>query len=61
MHSTFQIQLFEVGDYVKIKDDLRLVKQLQKGHGEWTENTKTVSFEILYSHLTCSSLVPSWR
>lgn len=47
MYSTFQIQLFEVGDYVKIKDDLHLVKQLQKGHGEWTENTKTVSFEIL--------------
>lgn len=60
MYLTFKIQLFEVGDFVKIKDDLRLVKQLQKGHGEWTENTKTVSFEMLCSLLTCSSLVLSW-
>ena len=33
---------FVVGDYVRINSDEDVVKNLQKGHGEWTENMKTV-------------------
>ena len=33
---------FVVGDYVRINSDEDVVKNLQKGHGEWTENMKMV-------------------
>ncbi|KAF8774870.1 E3 ubiquitin-protein ligase MIB2 like protein [Argiope bruennichi] len=36
-----KIQLFSVGDMVRIIDDLSKMKELQKGHGEWIEVMKT--------------------
>ena len=33
---------FIVGDHVRVNSDEDVVKNLQKGHGEWTENMKTV-------------------
>jgi E3 ubiquitin-protein ligase mind-bomb len=33
---------FSVGDYVRISNEEDVVKTLQKGHGEWTDNMKTV-------------------
>lgn len=35
-----KVQQFSVGDYVQISDSIQAVKDLQKGHGEWTENMK---------------------
>jgi E3 ubiquitin-protein ligase mind-bomb len=32
-----------VGDYVRISNDEEIVKNFQKGHGEWTDNMKCVS------------------
>ena len=34
---------FAVGDYVRINNDDDVLKTLQKGHGEWTDNMKCVS------------------
>ena len=39
----FQVQQFSVGDIVKVTDVVALVKDLQKGHGEWADNMRTVS------------------
>ncbi|XP_042895609.1 E3 ubiquitin-protein ligase MIB2 [Parasteatoda tepidariorum] len=36
-----KIQLFSLGDMVRIIDDLAKMKDLQKGHGEWIEVMKT--------------------
>ncbi len=36
---------YSVGDYVRINNDEEAVKNLQKGHGEWTENMKAVSLK----------------
>ena len=37
-----KVPRFEIGDSVKISDDLQVVSTLQRGHGEWTENMKLV-------------------
>jgi E3 ubiquitin-protein ligase mind-bomb len=31
------------GDYVRINSDEEIVKNLQKGHGEWSENMRMVN------------------
>jgi E3 ubiquitin-protein ligase mind-bomb len=37
---------FSVGDYVRINSDEETVKNLQKGHGEWTDNMKAILNKI---------------
>jgi hypothetical protein len=34
---------YSVGDYVRVINDEDLVSNLQKGHGEWTDNMRCVS------------------
>ena len=38
---------FKVNDPVKISDNIHQVKEKQKGHGEWTDNMKSVSYHYL--------------
>ena len=38
-----QVHQFSVGDLVQILDSVQQVKDFQKGHGEWTDNMRTVS------------------
>ncbi|XP_077998099.1 E3 ubiquitin-protein ligase MIB2-like [Glandiceps talaboti] len=35
-----KVDMFSIGDIVKITEDLETVKKLQAGHGEWTESMK---------------------
>ncbi|XP_050414491.1 E3 ubiquitin-protein ligase MIB2 isoform X2 [Patella vulgata] len=35
-----KVMRFGAGDFVKINDDMKIVKELQKDHGDWTENMK---------------------
>ncbi|KAK3104710.1 hypothetical protein FSP39_008391 [Pinctada imbricata] len=35
-----KVHLFAINDIVKISESIHLVKELQKGHGEWTDNMK---------------------
>lgn len=37
---------YKVGDLIKISSDIQKVKDLQRGHGEWTDNMKGV-FTVL--------------
>lgn len=46
-----KVQQYSVGDIVEISDNVQKVKDLQKGHGEWTENMKNVS-------KACHSYIP---
>jgi len=39
---------FTVGDYVRVNSDEEVVKNLQKGHGEYSENMKLVLVELVY-------------
>ena len=41
-----QIQVYSVGDAVIVSRDMAKVKELQKGHGEWTDSMSAVSFNI---------------
>ena len=34
--------VFRQGDFIKIKSDLELVKELQTNHGKWVEGMKQV-------------------
>jgi len=36
---------FSIGDYVRITNDEEVVRNLQKGHGEWSENMKMVIYQ----------------
>ncbi|CAH1773486.1 unnamed protein product [Owenia fusiformis] len=36
-----KVQQFQVGDVVKIVDDVQRVRDFQVGHGEWTDNMRT--------------------
>ncbi|XP_021361019.1 E3 ubiquitin-protein ligase MIB2-like isoform X2 [Mizuhopecten yessoensis] len=35
-----KVHLFALNDIVKISQDIHIVKELQKGHGEWSENMR---------------------
>lgn len=50
---TGQTTQFNVGDYVKICNDMERIKILQRGHGEWAEAMAPVRsiYKILYAHL----------
>lgn len=43
MRQYWQHNAFWVGDVVRVLDDLDTVKQLQAGHGEWTDDMGPVS------------------
>lgn len=38
---------FSLGDIVRVKSDLAAVKQYQRGHGEWIDVMKNVSWQFL--------------
>ena len=38
----FQVEVFAVGDFVRVLSDLKAVKRLQVGHGEWKDDMKEV-------------------
>ena len=38
-----QVHQFAVGNAVQIQEDVKQVKDYQKGHGEWTDNMHMVS------------------
>ena len=40
-----KVHVFNVDDMVKVSDNAHVVKEKQKGHGEWTESMRTVSYE----------------
>lgn len=42
-----KVHVFAVNDCVRISDNIHQVKEMQKSHGEWTENMKTVSYWLL--------------
>ncbi|XP_033102784.1 E3 ubiquitin-protein ligase MIB2-like isoform X3 [Anneissia japonica] len=37
-----KVELYSIGDVVRVSDDVSKVKQLQAGHGEWTENMRVI-------------------
>jgi E3 ubiquitin-protein ligase mind-bomb len=41
-NALMKIKSHSVGDYVRISNDEDLVRSLQKGHGEWTDNMKYI-------------------
>ncbi len=48
------------GDYVRINSDEEIVKNLQKGHGEWSENmrmVKTFSIFVIKINLKNFTLI----
>lgn len=49
-----KVNIFAVGDVVRVKHDLATVRNYQKGHGEWVEVMKGVSHlcaVLQYSHV----------
>lgn len=51
---------FSLGDIVRVKSDLTAVKQYQRGHGEWIDVMKNVSWQFIYS-LSCLVRYIKWR
>jgi E3 ubiquitin-protein ligase mind-bomb len=45
-HALTKVSSFSVGDYVRVNNDEEIVKNLQKGHGEWTDNMRAVSSKL---------------
>lgn len=42
-----KINTFSIGDVVCVLNDQAKVRELQKGHGEWIDVMKNVSFNII--------------
>lgn len=46
-----KVNTFAVGDVVRVIHDLAMVRDYQKGHGEWIEVMKGVGHFLCYSYL----------
>ena len=42
LDSHHSVSPYQVGDFIKVSSDIRLVKRLQKGHGEWVDSMQPV-------------------
>ena len=41
------MEIFAVGDFIRIQSDVKTVRRLQAGHGEWSDGMKTVRLASL--------------
>ena len=57
---SIQVQTLSVGDIVKISENIHSVKELQKGHGEWNDSMKAVSYCDGYLNLSYDVAVIQW-
>ena len=56
------MQTLSVGDIVKVSENIHSVKELQKGHGEWNDSMKAVSYMAEWLQgMTFSYLVSDGR
>lgn len=58
--SFIQVQVYNFRDAVMVINDLEKVKELQKGHGEWTDSmigVCTTALHSLHLHLTETQII----